>query len=61
MIVTLPYDYPNREPLEWAKKNCPNYITCDIHINEDQKWDSNYVDYFFSSEKDATWFSLKWS
>lgn len=59
MIVTLPYDYSS-EPLKWAKENCPSYITNDIHMNKDKKWDSNYIDFFFSSEKDAAWFALRW-
>lgn len=59
MTVTLPYS-PFREPLDWAKKHCSSYITSDMH-KYDNSYDSSRIDYFFSDEKDAMWFALRWS
>ena len=59
MTVTLPYD-PIWEPLEWAKKYCPSYITNDIH-KHGNSYDAKRIDYFFATEKDAMWFVLRWS
>lgn len=53
MIVTLPYD-PLWTALEWAKKNCPSYIT--NRVAEDGK-----ICYYFGEERDATAFLLRWS
>lgn len=59
-IVTLPYD-PGWKALGWVKKNCPTYITNDIHYDENSKKEIIMkIDYFFSGEKDAVWFALKW-
>lgn len=60
--VTLPYD-PFWRALEWAKKNCPSYITNQLHA---QSWDDpmnihRQIDYFFADGRDATLFALKWS
>ncbi len=66
MKVTLPWD-PEWKPLEWAKENCPSYITNDENrernglIMVDGGWAKEYyIDYFFSDEKDATMFALRW-
>jgi hypothetical protein len=66
MTVTLPYD-PNWKALAWAKENCPSYITNEsVNTTRLKKvsggWvpDSNIV-YYFSNEKDAMWFVLRWS
>lgn len=59
MTVTLPYD-PVWEPLEWAKRYCPSYITNDIH-KHGNSYDNKRIDYFFENEKDAMWFVLRWS
>ena len=58
MKVTLPYD-PFWTPLEWAKKHCSSYISNDIH-KYGNSYDSSRIDYFFSDEKDAMWFALRW-
>lgn len=66
MTVTLPYD-PVWTALTWAKENCPSYITNEVQNTTRLKkvpggWvpDSCIV-YFFSDEKDALMFALKWS
>ncbi len=59
MTVTIPYS-PFREPLDWAKKHCSSYISNDIH-KYGNSYDSSRIDYFFSDEKDAMWFALRWS
>lgn len=58
--VTLPYD-PIWRPLEWAKENCPSYITNALHENDQRDWEYLRIDYFFSDEKDATLFALRWT
>lgn len=60
MIVTLPF-VPFREPLDWAKENCPSYITNDLHCDGYNTYDHTRVDYFFAAEKDAMMFILRWS
>ena len=65
MTVTLPYD-PVWTALEWAKENCPSYIT-NKSINTTRLkpvsggWvpDSNIV-YYFGDEQDALMFTLRW-
>lgn len=61
--VTLPYD-PVWKALDWAKIHCPDYITNGIHKRDDATvadWnDWNRIDYFFSSDRDAVLFSLRW-
>ena len=60
MRVTLPYD-PVWKPLEWAKEHCPSYITNAVHEeNLVTKKLAVRIDYFFSNEKDALIFSLRW-
>jgi hypothetical protein len=62
--VTLPYDL-EWTALDWAKIHCPDYITNSIHKLADATvadWnDWNQIDYFFSSERDAVFFKLKWA
>lgn len=62
--MTLPYD-PVWSALEWAKENCPSYITNDVHsYNNDMGYelgDVDRIDYFFSDEHDAVMFALRWS
>jgi len=60
MTVTLPYD-PIWKPLDWAKKYCPSYITNDVHCDGYNTYDNTKIDYFFGNEKDAMWFTLRWS
>jgi hypothetical protein len=65
MTITLPYD-PVWAPLEWAKLNCPSYITNEAKPGKTKSglngWvsDTNIV-YYFNDEKDAMMFMLKWS
>ena len=57
-IVTLPYD-PEWRALSWAKANCPSYITNQMHPKT-ALLIGPYIDYYFSDDKDATFFALKW-
>lgn len=58
--VTLPYS-PFWEPLNWAKENCPSYISNDLHMDGYNTYDHTKIDYFFSDEEDAIIFKLTWS
>jgi hypothetical protein len=58
--VTLTYD-PTWKAVEWAKENCPSYITNDVHQNGDNIYDRTKIDYHFSDEKDAIMFLLRWA
>ena len=58
--VTLPYD-PVWIALNWAKKHCSSYITNDVHKNTGESDRGVQIDYFFSDERDATLFTLRWS
>jgi len=58
-VVTLPYR-PLWEPLDWAKKNCPSYITNDAHSIGNNSYDNSKIDYFFNDEHDAFKFALRW-
>ena len=44
------------EPLEWAKKHCPSYITNDAV----QKNGEYYYRFYFSKEPDQIIFALRW-
>jgi len=59
MTVTIPYT-PFQEPLYWAKKHCPSYITSDVHRDGYNTYDDTKIDYFFSDDRDAMWFILRW-
>lgn len=59
MTVTLPYS-PFWEPLTWAKENCPSYIANELHHDGYTTYDHTKIDYFFSDEKDALIFMLRW-
>lgn len=58
--VTLPYDswWP---ALAWAKKHCSSYITNDVNKPLSDARGTIQIDYFFASERDAVFFSLKWA
>ena len=43
--------------LDWAKENCPSYITNTGTVKEHKI----VYSYYFSDEKDALLFSLRWS
>lgn len=60
MTVTVPYS-PFWEPMTWAKENCPSYIRNDLHQDGYYTFDHTKIDYFFSDEKDALMFMLRWS
>ena len=63
MKVTLPHD-PKWYALEWAIKNCPSYITNDAETVMIDKYGLEVytkVNYYFSDEKDAIIFQLRWS
>jgi hypothetical protein len=59
MTVTLPYD-PVWAPLSWAKEHCPSYITNDVNKPLSDARIKIHIDYFFASERDAVFFSLRW-
>lgn len=60
MTVTIPYS-PLWAPALWAKEQCPSYIGNDIHMDGYNTFDNSKVDYFFSDEKDAMMFILRWA
>ena len=55
--VATPSSKPGFEPLLWAKKNCPSYITNDAV----QKQGEYYYRFYFGNEKDQLMFLLRWS
>lgn len=67
--VSLPYD-PAWPEAEWINANCPSYITNtarkQTHYTNDPVTDElvidyEYViDYYFSDERDAAMFILRW-
>lgn len=60
--VTLAYD-PVWRALDWAKQNCPSYITNQARSTPESTFHNrNYViDYTFGQERDAVLFALKWA
>ena len=50
--------------LDWAKENCPSYVTNRVDIirlaEMDEKVGPIYITFFFADEKDATLFALRW-
>jgi hypothetical protein len=59
MKVTIPYD-PVWEAMTWAKEHCSSYITNDVHCDGFNSYVPAKIDFFFSDEKDALVFSLRW-
>ena len=55
--VATPSSKPGFEPLLWAKKNCPSYITNDAV----QKQGEYYYRFYFGNEQDQLMFLLRWS
>ena len=55
--VAIQGSYHRYEPLDWAKENCPSYITNDAVQIRGQY----YYRFYFSNEKDRMWFTLKWA
>jgi len=66
MKVTIPYD-PDWPALQWAKENCPSYITNNTSTHPNlQKVSGGWVnvphiDYYFGDEQDAVAFTLRWA
>lgn len=63
--VILDYD-PVWAPLDWAKKHCPSYITNRAIVEEiDRGFYSrnivHQIEYIFSDDRDAVWFTLRWA
>lgn len=60
-LLVQPWDsrgpHQTYEPLEWAKKNCPSYITNDAV----QKQGVYYYRYYFGNQRDQIMFTLRWS
>jgi hypothetical protein len=53
------------DALEWAKKNCPNYITTTYHPTEYlNNYEEDRFNFFFSDSdqgrNEMAWFSLRW-
>ena len=50
------------EAIQWAKKNCPHYITNQYHSNHHV---NDLIDFFFidtdQARKEMMWFILRWS
>ena len=67
ITITLPLNQngDNILPLEWAKDNCPSYITNSVDViyeSDDQRFPTGFVmKYHFYDEKDAVMFALRWS
>jgi len=55
--IATPASPSGFEPLEWAKKNCPSYITNDAV----QKQGEYYYRFFFGNDRDRVFFALKWT
>jgi hypothetical protein len=51
------------EALEWAKENCPHFITNDHHMDGYNTYDTGKYDFFFvaSATKEMTMFALKFA
>jgi len=61
-VVTLPYD-PVWQALDWAKENCPSYITNAMAHHGKMKsvhGGCDSISYYFGEEKDAVFFALRW-
>lgn len=60
--VTLPYD-PVWSALDWAKINCPSYVSNRQKFNSDSQYHyhEHFIEYVFNDESDAVIFALKWA
>ena len=59
--VTLSCD-PVEPRNNWAKENCPSYITNVLGYTDAMYWISELsVKYYFGEEKDAVMFILRWT
>ena len=65
-IITLRYD-PVWRAHEWAKKNCPGYITNRAKRLSDRVNSTPFfkdlvvIDYYFDTEREALLFTLRWA
>lgn len=59
-VVTLPFD-PTLRPHGWAQMNCPSFVNSDYPMVGYNVYDPTKREYQFKDEKDAVWFTLKWS
>ena len=55
-LPELPFE-KECELMKWTKKNCKSLITTDGCFIDDVA----YITYYFYNEKDANWFTLRWS
>jgi hypothetical protein len=60
ITVTLPWD-PMWTALDWVKEHCPSYISNDVHMDGYNTYDHTKIDYFFSDQRDAVIFALRWA
>jgi hypothetical protein len=64
IIVELHEDKQIREALDWAKRHCPSYITNDVYMIAVEDTSRQYTEFmyrfYFSNEKEASWFRLRW-
>ena len=65
ITVILPYD-PLGRPVDWARQNCPSYITNDAIPPEPRRSLTDSINdyrivYYFGNERDAVAFKLRWS
>lgn len=53
------------EALEYAKNNCPTYITNTCHLDEDNVYHIEYYNFYFmdneQGKKEMMFFALKWT
>lgn len=61
-VVTLRWTKEEAIPLTYAKKYCPSYITNDVNlVKHKDKLSEVCVNYYFTDEKDALMFRLRWA
>lgn len=58
--VTLPVN-PLLGRHRWAQTNCPSFVDSDYPIIGYNVYDPTKREYQFKDEKDAVWFTLRWS
>ena len=51
------------QAVDWAKENCPNYVTNTMHMNGYNTYDPGLFDFYFSKDAPAemTLFALRWA
>lgn len=57
--IILPHDY-EWDATEWAKENCPSYLSATAHIRLDRNLPASKIEYHFADEADAAIFTLRW-